>query len=54
VVNEKICPHPSSEHINFSGTKIRQMLIQGEIPPLELMRPEVAKIIISYDNPFVE
>ena len=54
VVNEKTCPHPPSEHINFSGTKIREMLIQGKIPPPELMRPEVAKIILNYDNPFVE
>ncbi|MFB0564877.1 MAG: sulfate adenylyltransferase [Candidatus Aminicenantaceae bacterium] len=54
VVNEKTCPHPPSDHINFSGTKIREMLIQGKIPPSELMRPEVAKIIIGYDNPFVE
>lgn len=54
VVNEKICPHPPSEHINFSGTKIRQMLSSGESPPPELMRPEVAKIIIGFDNPFVE
>lgn len=54
VVNEKICPHPPSEHINFSGTKIREMLIQGKLPPPQLMRPEVAKIIISYENPFVE
>lgn len=54
VVNEKTCPHQASEHINFSGTKIREMLIQGKIPPPELMRPEVAKIILAYDNPFVE
>jgi len=54
VVNEKTCPHPPEEHINFSGTKIREMLIEGKIPPPELMRPEVAKIIISYDDPFVE
>jgi sulfate adenylyltransferase len=54
VVNEKICPHPPSEHINFSGTKIREMLSQGKLPPPQLMRPEVAKIIISYENPFVE
>ncbi len=54
VVNEKTCPHPPEEHINFSGTKIREMLIQGKIPPPELMRPEVAKIIISFDKPFVE
>ncbi len=54
VVNEKTCPHQPSEHINFSGTKIRELLIQGKIPPPELMRPEVAKIILGYDNPFVE
>lgn len=54
VVNEKTCPHPPEEHINFSGTKIRELLIEGKIPPPELMRPEVAKIIISYDDPFVE
>lgn len=54
VVNEKICPHPSSEHINFSGTKIREMLVQGRTPPPELMRPEVARVILSFDNPFVE
>lgn len=53
VVNEKICPHGDDEHINFSGTKIRQMLIEGKIPPPELMRPEVAKIIIGYHDPFV-
>ncbi|MCP2519609.1 sulfate adenylyltransferase [SCandidatus Aminicenantes bacterium Aminicenantia_JdfR_composite] len=54
VENEKTCPHPPSEHINFSGTKIRELIIKGETPPPELMRPEVAKIIMSYENPFVE
>lgn len=54
VVNEKVCPHPPDEHIQFSGTKIRKLLTQGMIPPAELMRPEVARIILGYDNPFVE
>ena len=54
VVNEKICPHSSEHHINFSGTKIRKMLIEGKHPPKELMRPEVADIILQYENPFVE
>ncbi len=54
VVNEKVCPHPSSEHINFSGTKIREMLIEGKIPPPDLMRPEVARVILSFEHPFVE
>lgn len=54
VVNEKTCPHPSSEQIQFSGTRIRDMLVAGEIPPPELMRAEVAKIIMNFEDPFVE
>ena len=54
VVNEKICPHPLEYHINFSGTKIRKKLIEGKRPPKEQMRPEVADIILQYENPFVE
>jgi len=54
VVNEKICPHSASEQIQFSGTKIRDMLIKGEYPPPELVRPEVAKIIMEFKNPFNE
>ena len=52
-VNEKTCPHPSSEHIQFSGTKIRDMLVKGEVPPPELMRPEVAEVIMRFKDPFV-
>jgi sulfate adenylyltransferase len=54
VVNEKICPHPPSAHIQFSGTKIRDLLIRGECPPPELMRPEVAKVIMAFKDPFNE
>jgi sulfate adenylyltransferase len=54
VVNEKICPHPASEQIQFSGTKIRDMLVKGEVPPPELMRPEVAKVIMQFKDPFNE
>ncbi len=54
IENEKTCPHDSSSHIQFSGTKIRDLLVKGEIPPPELMRPEVARIILSFPNPFNE
>ena len=54
VTNEKACPHGEKEHINFSGTKIRGMLSEGQIPPKELMRPEVAEVITKYPNPFVD
>lgn len=54
VVNDKICPHGPEHHINFSGTKIREMLLRGERPPETMMRPEVAEAILSFDHPFVE
>jgi sulfate adenylyltransferase len=54
VVNEKICPHPTQFHTNFSGTKMRDMLIAKKIPPADQMRPEVSEIILQYDQPFVE
>ena len=54
VVNDKICPHGSNEHVNFSGTRIRQMLIAGEKPPELMMRPEVADAILKFSDPFVE
>jgi len=54
VVNEKICPHPPTDHIQFSGTKIRDLLVKGEYPPAELMRPEVADVIMRFKDPFNE
>ncbi len=53
VVNEKICPHDSKYHINFSGTEIRKLLKEGKKPPSIMMREEVAEIIIKSRNPFV-
>ncbi len=54
VANEKTCPHGEEMHVNFSGTKIRKLLQEGQRPPEDLMRPEVAEAILSFENPFVE
>ena len=54
VVNDKICPHDQKYHINFSGKKIRELLRNGEIPPEDVMRKEVAETILKFDQPFVE
>jgi sulfate adenylyltransferase len=53
VVSEKVCPHNSKHHIEPSGTKIRKMLSDGEQPPPELMRPEVAETVLHLDNLFI-
>ncbi len=53
-VNERICPHRGDDIISPSGTLIRKMLKKGKIPPKEMMRPEVAKIILSFHKPFTE
>ena len=53
VVNEKTCPHSKEFHRNFSGTKMREALVQGK--RLEgMMREEVFEVINKYEKPFVD
>ncbi|WP_214399893.1 sulfate adenylyltransferase [Methanocaldococcus lauensis] len=53
IVNEKICPHPMEDREYFSGTKIRNMIVEGKEPPEYFMRKEVYETIMSFENPFV-
>jgi sulfate adenylyltransferase len=53
VENDKICPHSSEYHITFSGTRMRELLKNGERPSKELMRPEVVDAILKHPHPFV-
>ncbi|MEN9224988.1 MAG: sulfate adenylyltransferase [Thermostichus sp. HHBFW_bins_43] len=41
----KTSPSQPHERIHLSGTKVREMLRRGEVPPPEFSRPEVAQLL---------
>ncbi len=52
--NPKACPHGDDSREQISGTKLRQMIQNGEAPSEFILRPEVAKVIIDFPKPFVD
>jgi sulfate adenylyltransferase len=42
----KTCPHADTDRLLLSGTKVREMLRRGELPPPEFTRPELAEILV--------
>jgi sulfate adenylyltransferase len=53
IVHDKICPHGEEFRVRFSGTMVRSFIDRGEHPPSEIVRPEVADVLLSYDDPFI-
>jgi sulfate adenylyltransferase len=52
--NDKICPHGEEHHLNYKGKIMRNLLIDGERPDENQMRPEVVEVILRHAKPFIE
>jgi sulfate adenylyltransferase len=48
MATDRSCPHPAEVRVNPSGTWVRHLLRSGQLPPPQVMRPEVAEVLRAY------
>ena len=48
VMLNEVDNHKAGDFVTLSGTKLRELLANGQLPPAEVVRPEVAEILIDF------
>jgi ATP sulfurylase len=43
----KTCPHGAEDRVSLSGSRVRELLANNELPPPEVTRPEVADLLLE-------
>jgi sulfate adenylyltransferase len=47
MASAKTCPHDDSRRAALSGTRVRQLVVGGHVPPAQFTRPEVAEVLLE-------
>ncbi len=47
MATNKTAPTDPATHLTLSGTQVRELLRAGKLPPVELTRPEVARLLLE-------
>ncbi|MGH2816094.1 MAG: sulfate adenylyltransferase, partial [Actinomycetota bacterium] len=45
MATSRTCPQPADARVQLSGTAVRDLLARGQLPPPQLSRPEVARLL---------
>ena len=48
VMLNEVDNHKAVDFVTLSGTKLRELMANGQLPPAEVVRPEVAEILIDF------